>query len=126
MPKLAHFMETYRHVDKGKREWVNSRWRLFVILLTIVGVLLIREYLETKYLLEFALTAVPVYLVLDKVMYWLLVGVVIGAAAAWLMHEGELAIAIWKALRKFEKNAEKGAEKAVGMPRERAKKRKKK
>ena len=97
--RLVKFVEAWRHAERGKKQWVNSRWRLLVILATMVGVVLVREYLENKYLAEFALTPVPVYLVLDKVVYWFLVGIVFGAAASWLMHEGELAIAIWKSLR---------------------------
>lgn len=124
MPKLTHFVEAWRHADRKKREWIHPPWRLAVILATILGVFVVREYLENKYLAEFALTAVPVFLVLDKVMYWFLTGIIVGAAAAWLMHEGELALAIWNALRGFEKKAEKALENEAGMPRERRPKRK--
>lgn len=126
MPKLTHFVEAWRHAERSKREWISPKWRLAVIIATITGVFWVRDYLEEKYLAEFTLTAVPVFLVLDKVMYWFLAGIVVGAAASWLMHEGELAIAIWKALKSFEKKAERGAEKAVGMPRERKAKRRRK
>ncbi len=119
MPKLTHFMEAWRHADKKKRDWINPKWRLLVILATMAGVLLVREYLENKYLAEFSLTPFPVYIVLDKVLYWFLTGIVVGAAAAWLMHEGELAIGLWKALRGFEKKAEHEVARGLGMAKSR-------
>ena len=105
MPKLAHFVDAWKVAGNARKHWFNAKWRLLVVLLLIASALLVRDYLEDKYVAEFAATTVPVYLVLDKVFYWFLVGVVFGGAAAALMFEGEFAIGIWKSLKHFEKQA---------------------
>lgn len=114
MPKLARFVEAWRHENRMRAPWFNAKWRLLVVLLLVSSVLFIRDYLEGKYIAEFAATPVPVYLVLDKVMYWLLVGVVLGGAAVSLMFEGEFAIGLWKSMVHFEKQVGREFGRALG------------
>jgi|GEM_PF-1751145 len=107
MGKLGRFAKVYRHADKQRQPWFNAKWRLLVILATMISALLIRDYLEGKYLAEFVATSVPVFLVLDKVIYWFLVGIIFGAMAMWLMFEGEFAIGLYKSLSHYEKQVER-------------------
>lgn len=99
--RIHHFLAAYKQTHFNRAFWVSPKWRLFVVLGVMASMFLVQDYLQQKYLAEFAESPIA-YIALDKVMYWFGVGIVVGAAAMFLMFEGEFAIGIWNQLRRAE------------------------
>ncbi len=101
MQRFHNFLKAYKQTHFHRSFLVSPKWRLFVVLLVLATMLVVQEYLENKYLTEFEQSPLA-YAVLDKALYWFAVGIVVGAAAIFLMFEGEFAIGVWKRMRSIE------------------------
>ncbi len=102
--RIHHFLAAYKQTHFNRAFWVNPKWRLFVVLAVMASMFLVQDYLTGKYLAEFKDSPLA-YLALDKAMYWFGVGIVVGAAAMFLMFEGEFAIGVWNQLKRAEQAA---------------------
>jgi hypothetical protein len=120
--RIHHFLAAYKQTHFNRAFWVSPKWRLFVVLLVIATMFLVQDYLTGKYLAEFKESPLA-FEALDKVMYWFGVGIVVGAAALFLMFEGEFAIGMWNHLRRAEQAALK---EFAGLPAGKRKVRRKK
>ncbi len=102
--RIGNFLKSYKQTHFSRSFWVSPKWRLFIVLAVMATMLLTKDYLENKYLAEFDQNPLA-YAVLDKSIYWFGVGIVVGAAAIFLMFEGEFAIGVWRHARRVEEEA---------------------
>ncbi len=115
MNRVKNLLAYYKHANVNRRNLTSLKWRVLVVLLLIVVMVVVREHLTGKYLAEFSANPLA-YLVLDKVYYWFVAGVIIGIGFSWLLYEGEFVIALYKLVARIESQAFKGliAAKAAG------------
>jgi len=114
LKKLKKFAGYYGAANRSRAQHSSGKWRILVVLLLISTILVVKDYLTDKYIAEFAENPIA-YLVLDKVLYWFVSGIMIGIAFSWLMFEGEFMIAVWRIGKQLEGNAIRGLEKAAGV-----------
>ncbi|OIO26153.1 hypothetical protein AUJ14_02500 [Candidatus Micrarchaeota archaeon CG1_02_55_22] len=114
LKKLKKFAGYYGEANRARTQHSSGKWRILVVLLLISTILVVKDYLSDKYIAEFAENPIA-YLVLDKVLYWFVSGIMVGIAFSWLMFEGEFMIAVWRIGKQLEGNAIRGLEKAAGV-----------
>lgn len=122
--KLGVLKNYYLSANGIRRNFYSWKWRLFVALLAALVILSVNEYLQTKY----AATAVlqinadgnageAPYTLPDKMFNWFMTGVLFGIVALAVLYEGEFILSLRRMIARFERNAERGVEKAFGAQR---------
>lgn len=115
MNRVKNVLSMYRHANHARNATSNVKWRVLMVLLLVASILVIREYVTNKYAAEMPNPAYLSVIVADKVVYWLVVGVMIGIMFAWLMNEGEMLISLWKFASRLERETVSGIERAAGI-----------
>lgn len=107
--KVKRFFEYYNLASKSRSSWFNIKWRIFVVLLVAAFMLIIKDYLQARYMfyvvLDPATKVVATFqsgVAYAMMFYWFFVGIITGAFAAWLLFEGEYALGIYHTAVKME------------------------
>ena len=83
------------------------KWRIFVILVSIILLLYVNDYLHDKYS-TYAMTAghPEPFLISEKLFYWFVTGFMFGIIVISVMFEGEFLLGLRKWIREIEAGAE--------------------
>jgi len=79
----------------------DVRWRLLFVGVALVGVFLVRDYLDGKYYAAFSTPALGVFVLADKLFYWFMTGFFFGIIALALLYEGELMAGLWRLAKRL-------------------------
>ena len=88
---MRDFLKTYGFLHRNRASWYHLRWRIFAITVAIIAIMLIYNYVTTKYFV-----VVPEYgfLLGEKFFYWYMIGFISGAIVLALMFEGEFLLGV--------------------------------
>ncbi|MBI5229191.1 hypothetical protein HY991_03705 [Candidatus Micrarchaeota archaeon] len=115
--KFRDFSRIYRMTHAFRRDWLSWKWRVFIILLTILVVVTVYQYLLVTYTGNASTVGHPEsFSIPEKLFNWFMTGFLIGAVAVALIIEGEFLLGVRrvaKALYREEKKAGKKIEKGV-------------
>lgn len=94
--------------SKHRISSMNFKWRLLVVLLSIIWILWANDYLQAKYFgVAFTQGHPEPFVVSEKIFYWFITGFLSGILAFAIMLEGEFILSTRSILRKAEEEVEK-------------------
>ncbi len=119
--KLGVLKNYYMSAHGIRRDFFNWKWRLFVILLAALLVLFVNDYLQGKYAGTAVIAISPdgtadaaPYTLPDKLFNWFMTGMLFGIVALAVLYEGEFILGLRRMVVHFEKQAERGVQRALG------------
>ena len=95
----------YSFIHHKRKLWFSWKWRLFCVLLAIAIILIVQEYLESRYLIPTNDLLGKTFLLSDRLFYWFMTGTLFGIITLAVLYEGEFILGLRRVVKHMEKQS---------------------